>query len=323
MSKIPSLALAPLISGLHAGALSSRDVDLLIAHKGAILDKHSAMLPWRGLARDLSTASSGGGRLVPTEVGDAEAVLRPYSILLQAGARMIDTLSANVTIPRSTSGPTAYWLADELASINETQPVLGQTTLSPKFVGTFLETTRLLRIQSPAVEAYISRELLGSIAEAIDGAVLGGGTGAAGEPLPITAVSGVGSVSGSTFNWTGVQAALELARDGGGRDLAWCIAPDAAEILSLRPRFASNERPVLDDGDMGAPAYVSRAVPNGTAVLADWGAAVLLASWGPGVKAEADPYSGFTTQKIGFRAIAQIDVGVLHAGAIVVVSSIT
>jgi HK97 family phage major capsid protein len=312
-----------LISGLHAGALSSRDVDLLIANKGSILDKHAAVLPWRGLARDLSTASSGGGRLVPTEVGDAEAVLRPYSVLLQAGTRMIDNLASNLTIPRSTSGPTAYWLADELSPITESTPVLGQTTLSPKFVATFMETTRLLRIQSPAVEAYISRELLGSIAEAIDTAVLGGGTGASGEPLPITAASGVGSVSGSTFNWTGVQAALELARDGGGRNLAWVVAPDAAEILSLRPRFTSNERPVLDGNDMGAPAYVSRAVPNGTAVLADWDAAVLLASWGSGPKLELDPFSGFTTQKIGCRAIAQIDCGVLHAGAIVVVSSIT
>lgn len=319
---LPRLTLGPILRELSGEALSTESVDLLHLHGAYVNDRHRLHLPWEALAgivRDLTGASAGD--LVNAQVGPVEAALRPYSAIIQAGARALGGLREPLSIPRESTAPTAHWLTDEGDQITASTPGLGLVNLVPRHVGAFVQFSRLLRVAAPAVESYLQRSLVGAVAEAIDAAALGG-SGTSGEPLGVVSTPGVNTLPGADFAWSTAQAAVELARDAGGRDLTWILGPDVAELLSLRPRVTDTAQPVLDGADLGAPAIVSRTCPDGTAILADWGSAVALASF-DGLRIELDPFSRFQSGLVGARVLTSADVGVVQPGAVVVVRDIT
>ena len=312
---LPRLTLGPILRELSGEALCTESVDLLHLHGAYVNDRHRLHLPWEAMAavvRDLTGATAGA--LVNAQVGPFEAALRPYSAIIQAGARALGGLREPLPIPREGTAPTAHWLTDEADQIPASTPGLGLVNLTPRHVGSFVQFSRLLRVAAPAVESYLSRSLVGAVAEAIDAAALGG-SGTAGEPLGIVNTPSVNTLPGAAFDWAGVQAALELVRDAGARGPRWILSPDVAEILAGRARVADTERPILDGADMGAPAIVSRTCPDQTAVLADWGAAVVAAAF-DGLRIELDPFSRFQSGLVGARVLTSADVGVLQPGAV-------
>ena len=76
---------------------------------------------------------------------------------------------------------TPAWLSTEGSQVPPSQTTLAQITITPKTVGAVVNFSRQLSLQANA-ESFVRRELLRTVATAIDLAVLNG-SGAVGQPL--------------------------------------------------------------------------------------------------------------------------------------------
>ncbi len=63
-------------------------------------------------------------------------------------------------------------------------------------------------------------------------------------------------------------------------------------------------------------------IPAATLVFGDF-SQIVIPFYGEGVELAVNPYDGFPTGNVAFRAIALIDIIVRHAASFLVVSSIT
>lgn len=273
--------------------------------------------------RDMTGASAPGAYLIETNSGPVEGLVRAYSVVGEAGLRTISGLVGNLVIPRVTVGAAASWISSEGDVIPESQPTVGQVSLTPKYAGLRLDCSRQLLTQSQA-ESVIELQLGEAVGVAIDAAIFGG-SGNGGQPLGILNSSGIHSQSGTSLGWAGLQAMLEAVQNGGARysRLTWFVAPDAAEILAKRER-ATGSNFCLDNGAIaGRPCITTTAVPAGSLVLADAGRITLAIFDGAGVAVERDDFSSFSTGLVSFRILVAIDVAIVPAAAFAAASSIT
>lgn len=279
--------------------------------------------------RDLTVATaSAGGFLVTTENMSFMDVLRNRSVAYRMGARRLPGLEGNVTIPRQTGAATAVWLANEAATITESQQTFGQLALTPKSVGAYTEISRQLMLQSsPAAESIITADLGAVIALAYDAAVISG-SGAAGQPTGITNTAGIGSVVGTSLAYAGI---LEFQTDVAGANVmpvqgGYVTTPSVAALLMQRVKFTSTASPMWEgnvwDGSMsGFPAMTSLQMAAATMLFGDW-SQVIVAEWGT-LEIEVNPYANFQAAITGVRAIVSMDTGLRYAGAFSLASTIT
>jgi HK97 family phage major capsid protein/HK97 family phage prohead protease len=279
--------------------------------------------------RDMTTAGvSGSDNLVGTDNMSFIDLLRNRSVAMRMGARMMGGLVGNVTIPRQTASGTAQWLTSESTEISESQPTIGQLSLSPKHVGAYTEISRLLALQSsPDAEALVMSDLAQTVGTAVDKAVMHG-SGASGQPQGIVGTSGVGSVTGTSLGYAGL---LECQTDIGnalqaGAALGYVTTGAVAALLAARVKFADTASPLWDgsllDADVcGFPGMSSAQVDAATLIFGDW-AQVIIAEWGS-LAIEVNPYANFQAGIIGVRAMYAVDVGVRIPSAFTVAGTIT
>ena len=273
-------------------------------------------------SRDMTAASS-GAYLVSTTTGALEPLLRGYSVVAEAGVRVLGGLIGNLVLPRTVTNAGAVWIAAEGDTIGEATPTLGQIALVPKYVGLRIDCSRQLLVQSSA-ETVIEQQLGEAVGTAIDNAVFGG-SGNSGEPLGICNSSGIFEQSGPSLGHAGLLAMMEAAVTAGARynRLTWFAHPDTAEILGARER-ASGSGFNLDNGlILGRPCISTTAVPSKKLVLCDPSRILLALFDGQGVGVERDDYSAFSTGLVGFRLLLAVDVAISPAAAFAVAASIT
>jgi HK97 family phage major capsid protein len=279
--------------------------------------------------RDMTVASaSGGGYLVDTENLGFIDLLRNRSVAFNMGATRLSGLTGNITVPKQTSGATAYWLSTESTQITEGNQVFGQMALSPKTVGAYTEISRQLLLQSsPDAESIVTADLAAQVATAADLAVLNG-SGAAGQPTGIIGTSGVGSTTATTVDYGKVldfQADLAAANVfpmAGG----YVTTSAVAKILMTKQRFSSTDTPLWEgtmwDGRMtGFRAMSSEQIPSGYMIFGDW-SKVVVGEWGV-LEVNVNPFANFQAGIIGVRAMYTLDVGVRYAAAFSVSTSVT
>lgn len=152
------------------------------------------------MRRDLTVGTAtAGGNLVSTEVllDQFIDILRARSLVGQLGAQVLNGLSGNVAIPRKTATGAVGWIAEH-ADASETQLAVDQVTLSPKTVAAYTDVSRRLMIQtSREIEQLVRRDLMDSIASALDLAAISG-SGSSNQPRGILNTVGIGSVAGGT-----------------------------------------------------------------------------------------------------------------------------
>jgi len=324
VQNMPRLSLTETFASLQTGGLSARARDAVLAAGGAVDTLHSITVPWAALRRDLNTQSGGGGYLVATVSDSAFDALKPVSVAVQAGARVLAGLSANVAIPRITSSATVTWLSSETAAAAESQPVLTAATLHPHAAAVYCEFSRQLSIQGADFERALRADLLRVAGQALDVAVLSG-SGVGGEPHGILGASGIGSVSGSSLDWADIQSMRKSVRDANGSEASttWVAATDVAETLAKRERASGNAGFILENGRIdNRPCAVSTAVPSGVLLLADW-QTITLALWGPGLGVEMNPTANFAAGISGARLMFSMDVVALVPAAVVKAESVT
>lgn len=282
--------------------------------------------------RDMTAAGvSGSNYLVSTDnyPGSFIDLLRNSSVSMRMGVTRLSGLRGNVTIPKMTAGNTAYWLADETTQITESQPTIGQLSLSPKNVAALTELSHQLMSQStPDAESLVLTSIARDIGLAVDVGVLRG-SGASGQPQGIVGTNGVGSVTGTSLAAAGI---LEFQSDVAGANAlnpgcGYVTTPAVAALLAVRPELPSTGTERLWKGNLlegqlfNFPAYASNQMAAAT-MLFGWWPSVVLAEWGV-LELMVNPFSDFTRGLTAVRGWYTCDVGVRYAGAFSYSSSIT
>jgi HK97 family phage major capsid protein len=279
--------------------------------------------------RDLTVGTSNaGGFAVGTSNQGFIELQRNQMVLNGLGARRLGGLTDSITIPRQTSGATAYWLATEATAITESQLVLGQISLTPKTVGAYTEISRQLTLQAnPDMENLVMVDLAAQTA--IDGDAKGiNGSGASGQPTGLLNTGGTGAVTGTSIAYAGI---IEFQTDVfGGNTLmagsAYLTTGAVAGLLKQRVKFSSTASPLWDGrlemGNVdGYTGMASNQVPAGTLIFGDF-SQMVIAEWGV-LEVDVNPFANFQAGIIGVRAMMSMDVAVRYPSAFSIATSVT
>jgi len=323
----PQFSVARVIREMAAGGLRS-GYEAEVAQGAALAanrayDSNRVLIPWSALARrDFTMSGSGGNYLVNTVTGPVADALRPWSISVSAGLTIFENLHDNLTCPRVDADAVGYWLPTEADSASESNPTLGQVSMSPKTWCGVTEFSHQFARQAQPAEAFIRAQLLRVAGRAIDAAILGG-TGQDGQPLGVVNVPGIPSISGASLDWSDVLTMRETVGDANDTRLSWIAGPDVRKLLAGREIVSTSGRMIWADNQIdGRPAYTTADAPDATLFLADF-ATVALGIWGPGLQVEINPMQDFTRGIIGARVLLDVDVVVLQKAAVCVATSVS
>lgn len=270
--------------------------------------------------RDLNTTDDAGVIAQDFRAGDFIDVLRNASSVMQAGATMLTGLKGNVAIPRKTAGSTAGWISTEGAAAAESEPTLGQITMTPKTVGAFTDITRLMMMQSsPDIEALVRDDLSRGIALAIDDGALEG-TGLSGQPTGIKSTSGVNKPANfAAVNPTFAEVvALEtfVAEDNALMgNLSYILPAGMYGALKTTPKVAGQAQFVVEPGNTinGYRSIVSNQVTAGDLFFGNF-SDLLIGMYG-GLDILVDPYTASSSGTVRIRALQTVDVAVRYAAS--------
>jgi HK97 family phage major capsid protein/HK97 family phage prohead protease len=267
--------------------------------------------------RDLNTSDD--NEIVATNLlaGDFIDVLRNSSSVMQAGARMMQGLVGNVSIPKKTAASAGSWISTEGGAASESEPTFGSVDLSPKTVGAFTDMTRKLILQStPSVEALVRDDLTQAMALAIDAGALKG-TGLSGQPTGIYGTSGINTdtFAGANPTWAEVVGLETLVAEDNALlgNLAYIVPAGLYGTLKTTSK-ATNQAIFAIDGDgtmNGYPVIVSNQATAGYCLFGNF-SDCLIGMWG-GLDLTVDPYTASTTGTVRVVALQSVDVAVRHA----------
>ncbi|MCA9181104.1 MAG: phage major capsid protein [Planctomycetales bacterium] len=299
----------------------------MAAVRGEPTREMSLYVPHEVMVRDMTTTAAYSSGLVSTGenvTGSFVEMLREQSLVNRLGVVKLPGLLGDASIPSQTGGANAYWITDELTSIGESNPTIGQVKLKPKVVGAYTEVSRLLLQQSnPRADSIIMKSLALDVGAAVDDALING-SGTGGEPAGLLTAGGVamGTFNGTTLAYAGILDAIgDLSTSAvvNGSAIAF-VAPHAvAKALMARQRFSGTDTPLWDgsfeDGRVaGVRAIATRAAPANSLILGDW-SRIWIGEWGQGLEIQVNPFTNFPAGITGIRCFYSVDIGVTQGGA--------
>ena len=273
---------------------------------------------WDLSKRDLNTTDDAAVIAEDFRGGDFIDVLRNASSVMQAGATMLTGLQGDIKIPKKTAASAAGWIATEGGAASESEPTLGQVTMSPKTLGAFTDITRLMMMQSSLdIEALIRNDLSVAIAQAMDLGALAG-SGSSGQPTGIKNVSGINApTSFAGVNPTFAEVvAMEtaVAEDNALMgNLAYILPAGMYGALKTTAKDAGSGQFVVEPGNTinGYRSIVSNQVTAGDLYFGNF-SDLLIGMYG-GLDITVDPYTNSTSGTVRIVALQTMDVAVRHA----------
>lgn len=272
---------------------------------------------WTGQRVMTAGGAGSGAELVGTDhlAGSFIDALRPQTVAMRLGARVLTGLVGDVDIPRLDSGATFYWVTED-ADVTSSDATTGSVTLSPKTVGGAVPMSRrLLKQSSPAVEAVIRADLVRGAAIAIDAGALQG-SGAAGQPTGVLNTSGINTATVITAGqptWAEVVAfETALATDNAlFGSLAYVTTPAVLEHCKTTEK-ASGTAVFLSDGGTlnGYPLVATTQVPANTVLFGNF-EELLIGMWGT-LDVVADKATKAASGGLVLRVFQDVDVAVRH-----------
>ena len=267
--------------------------------------------------RDLTAGTNNqGGFLVGTDHDGASFIEALYAAMVttQLGARTMENLQGNVSIPKLATGTSTYWVA-EAAAPTEGQPVFANVSLTPKNLASYVQISRNLAVQSdPSVEAVVQDDITRAIAVAVDAAALAG-SGSSNQPTGILSTTGIGSVS---FSSAGAPTFAEIVSietaistdNAMGQNMAFVTTPALAGTLKTTTKDSGSGRFVSENGEiMGYPVLPTSSMSANTILLGDF-SQLMIAQFGAlEVITERSASTGLLT--LGLHLM--VDIGVRHA----------
>lgn len=273
---------------------------------------------WDLSKRDLNTTDDAAVIAEDFRGGDFIDVLRNASSVMQAGATMLTGLQGDIKIPKKTAASAAGWIATEGGAAAESEPTLGQVTMSPKTLGAFTDITRLMMMQSSLdIEALIRNDLSVAIAQAMDLGALAG-SGASGQPTGIKNVSGINAPTAfAAANPTFAEVvAMEtaVAEDNALMgNLAYILPAGMYGALKTTVKDSGSGQFVVEPGNTinGYRSIVSNQVTSGDLYFGNF-SDLLVGMYG-GLDITVDPYTNSTSGTVRIVALQTMDVAVRHA----------
>ena len=285
-------------------------------------------------------AGSGSGEgLVATDLMPQDFIeaLRPVSVVVQAGARMMPGLVGNVDVPRQSGVATAVWLTTETGSTaTDTDQAFDTITLVPHTVGIRADITRrMLKQSTPAVEQLVRDDVRQQIGLAIDAAAIVNDTASdANAPSGIfdtarTGVASEGLAADNAPSWQDVvNMEVHLGQANALRgSLAYITTPTCAGNMKTTVVDSGSGRFVAEMmGPMGSairstvngyPLYTTTAISTvtttGTPVITFGNFADMLIGMWQALDLFADPYSLGNTGALVVRGFQDVDINLRHA----------
>lgn len=277
--------------------------------------------------RVLTTAT--GAELVPTEHRPDQYIsaLVASSVVRGMGARVLSSLSGNLSIPRETDSPAIGWVAEN-AALTSDDADFDSVTLSPKHAGALSEWSRNMLLQaSPDVEALLRQMLARNLALAIDkAAIRGGGTN---EPKGVLSTVGIQTHAYATDLFTSNAEAIskaDIANVGLARR-GFLTTNLVKKICSLE--LDANKLPVgIAPIFHNEAVTFSNQVPTNLStdkhglIYGDW-SELLIGIWSE-IDILVNPFesTAYSKGNISIRAMATVDTAVRHPAAFVSVTGV-
>ncbi len=290
----------------------------------------SAMLQ-RGMIRDLSAGNfAQGGATVGLDIGDPIEVMLNRATAARCGAKTISGLRGNVALPRQTSAPSVYSLA-ESATATKGNVTFDQVLLTPHKITGTLDVTRQLVLQSSIGVENLVRDMLASMISLKLDSLYYYGSGGGSEPVGIVNTAGVGAVNfggAATYakivDFEGSLAASNA--DTTGAKLAYVTSPlvrtkwkTTAKLLTGATTVAAT--PLWETGSWGddsgdglvngARACASNQVQNNGVIFGNF-ADSIIGIFGNGIELIANPYSRDTDAVVRLTVHLFADVAFRH-----------
>jgi HK97 family phage major capsid protein len=258
---------------------------------------------------------SAGGYTVATNLGGLIDRLRPKLAVQGMGATVLSGLSGFLDLPRLTSGPTAYWVAED-GNTTESASTFDKVSMAPKTVSGEMQLSRRLMLQNAvALESVLRADLGFVLAQALDKAAIAG-TGASNQPEGIltaitedaTAETAIGDIAADLI------AALEIDDvDGTGAFLT-----NATVMKAVRKIKETGTGRVIPASEIfhGKPVTVSNQVPavatENPIIYGAWSNLVI--GYWSGVDILLNPYHADVASKGGVKlhAFLDADVAIRH-----------
>ena len=286
-------------------------------------------IPTEVFERRVLTTST-GAELVPTDHRPDQYIsaLTASSVVRGLGARVLNGLVGNLSIPRETDSPAVGWVAEN-AALTSDDADFDAVTMSPKHAGALSQFSRNMLLQaSPDVEGLLRTMLARNLALAIDRAAIQGG--GANEPVGVLGTSSVQSVSSPASLFEAVADAIALAdAENVGSSRALLTTPEIRKIAALA--LDVNNRPQgVATVFHNVPASFSNQVPKDLGAGAEHG--LIYGDWSElliGIWSEVDilvnPFesTAYSKGNVSIRAMATVDVAMRHAKAFVSVEDVT
>jgi HK97 family phage major capsid protein len=285
-------------------------------------DPQGLMVPYQVLSqRDLNSADESDLFSDDFRGGEFIDVLRNSSSVMQAGARMLTGLSADVAIPKKATSASAAWIATEGNAASESEMTTTSVSMVPRQLAAFTDITRQLRQQSSLdAEALVRDDLAQSLALAVDLAALQG-SGSSGQPTGIKNTSGINTVDFGTSPILVpsyakvVDMETAVAEDNAlVGNLAYILPAAMYGGLKTTEKATGTAQFVVEPGGTinGYRAIVSNQCTAGDMFFGNF-SDLLVGMWGAGVDITVDPFSLSTTGSVRIVAFQTIDVAVRNA----------
>lgn len=258
---------------------------------------------------------SAGGYTVATNLGGLIDRLRPKLAVQGMGATVLSGLSGFLDLPRLTSGPTAYWVAED-GNTTESASTFDKVSMAPKTVSGEMQLSRRLMLQNAvALESVLRADLGFVLAQALDKAAIAG-TGASNQPEGIlTAITEDATTETAISDIAAdLIAALEIDDvDGTGAFLT-----NATVMKAVRKVKEGGTNRVIPASEIfhGKPVTVSNQVPavatENPIIYGAWSNLVI--GYWSGVDILLNPYHADVASKGGVKlhAFLDADVAIRH-----------
>ena len=280
-------------------------------------DPRSFFVPYEVLKREISTGAGGSGLVATQKMPENFIdILRNHAKVLSLGAFSLTGVQGNISIPKATGDPTAYWVT-EGSDVTESDATYGSLALSPKTIGAAAGFTRNMLLQgNPDIDRLVMTAIGKKLGLGIDLAAIAG-SGAAGEPTGILNTSGIGSVDCSGgLTWAKVVE-FETKVAAANADIAtmnYLTNATIAGTLKTTEKAANTARFLAENGEVnGYKLERTNQVPASTMLFGAF-SELVIAMWG-GLDIFVDKYAKAKSGGIVIRGFQSVDIGLMHPGA--------
>lgn len=282
---------------------------------------------------------STGGQLVATDLLSQNFIdlLRPKSITARLGVQMLNDLVGNVAIPRQTGGTSAYWV-NEADSPIESQATFDQVAMTPKTIGAYTDISRKMMLQSSiSAQAFVINDLMNSLAQGIDAAIISG-VGLGAEPGGLLANSSIPVVAlgtdGAAMTWADVVQmwSTVAGNDADFGNLGFLTNAKVRGKLQQTEKVSGTGKFIWEEPEAlsGVPALMSSLVPSNLTkgsgtdlsamIFGNW-SDLLVGQWGV-LDITVDQYTFSSSGGVRIVAMQDVDFVVRHPESFVICKDI-